>query len=159
MRTKKILGLASIMVSALVAVGAGCANTVTNTVDTNTVTVDKTDTTTTDTVVDDEATVATPTISITEPVDGDTVETSFDVAVEIENFTLAPDKVEGANAEGEGHYHVWVDGEYVSPGVAETTTLADIAAGEHEVMVSLQNNDHTDLATPVKSAPVTVTVE
>ena len=34
-------------------------------------------------------------IEISSPEDGDTVATTFDLEVEIDDFTLAPDKVEG----------------------------------------------------------------
>ncbi|MBI2416296.1 MAG: hypothetical protein HYV33_06615 [Candidatus Kerfeldbacteria bacterium] len=162
---KKFLAVTGSIVSALLLVGAGCVtdttntntNTTTNTVKTNTTkTTNKAKTNTNKTTTVD---VDTPTIEIVSPVDGATVATTFDLEVAVEGFTLAPDKVEGVNAEGEGHYHVWVDGEYFAPGMAETTTLEDVAVGEHEVMVSLQNNDHSDLDNAVKSESVTVTVE
>lgn len=174
MRTQLTAAL-SLALGTLLLVGAGCnstdtTTTNTTTANTTTVKVDKTDTvddddaTTdedTDTVEDADETgdVDTSSISIAEPVDGDIVASTFDVEVEIDGLTLAPDKVEGANVEGEGHYHIWVDGEYFAPGVAFTTSVADLAAGEHELMVSLQNNDHSDLDPAVSSEPITVTVK
>lgn len=157
MRTK-YSAIISLALGSLIVAGAGCQTaTTTDTVDTNVVATDTTVTVDTTEVADVAADGAS--ISIVSPVDGDTVESTADLTVAIEGFTLAPDKVEGANAEGEGHYHVWVDGEYLTPGVATTTTLTGLEAGEREIMVSLQNNDHTDLTTPVKSEAVTVTVE
>lgn len=159
MRTNTLATLSGLALGALLLAGAGCAST-TTTVDTNA----NTTTVVVDEDVDDvdeedgeeDADVA---IEITSPEDGDTVSSTFDLEVAIDDFTLAPDKVEGANAEGEGHYHVWVDGEYFVAGVAEVTSVAGLEVGEHELMVSLQNNDHTDLVPAVKSEAVTVTVE
>lgn len=98
-------------------------------------------------------------ISIVTPVDGATVSSDMELEVEIEGFELDPDSVEGENVEGEGHYHVWVDGEYYSPHTSASTTVEGLEAGEHEIMVSLQNNDHSDLDPAVVSEAVTVTVE
>jgi hypothetical protein len=171
---EKLLAVSSLTLGVLLLAGAGCMpSSTTNTDDTNTtiVAVDDTDamedTTADDSAMEDtevddamEATdVASPTITITSPADGDTVESNFDVTVEIANFELAPDEVEGANVDGHGHYHVWVDGEYYAAGVANTTAVSDLAAGEHEIQVSLQQNDHSDLDTAVKSDPIIVTVQ
>lgn len=162
MSTKKLLTIAGVTLTALVLAGAGCASS-TNTSNTNTansnansnkntVTVDNTNKANTN------KKATTPTISIVAPEAGDTVEDPFDMEVEVKGFTLS-DAVEGANVEGEGHIHLWVDGEYYTPSTAAEFEVKDVEAGEHELMVSLQNNDHTDLATPVKSKAVTVTVE
>lgn len=175
MRTQYSAAL-SLALGTLLLAGAGCTpdttdtTNTTNTTNTNTVTVqvdddavvDDADVTEDDATTDgtaDDATAEAASVSITEPIDGDIVGSTFDLTVAIEGLTLAPDKVEGANVEGEGHYHVWVDGEYFAPGVAETTTLEGLEAGEHELMVSLQNNDHTDLDPTVSSDPISVTVE
>lgn len=160
MSTQKLLGLtSSLAMGALLLAGAGCTPSTTSNANTNTTTVavEVEDDTAADVVEDkDEADTA---IEIASPADGDSVTQPFDLEVEIDDFTLAPDSVEGANVAGEGHYHVWVDGEYFVAGVATTTEIDGLEAGEHELMVSLQNNDHTDLDEPVKSEPVVVTVE
>ncbi|EKD79300.1 MAG: hypothetical protein ACD_41C00107G0001 [uncultured bacterium] len=160
MSTEKLLGLSSLAFGALLLAGAGCVGGTTTTSDTTTntttVAVDVEDE---DEASDDDVVDTDTAIEITSPEDGDTVTQPFNVEVAIDDFTLAPDKVEGANVEGEGHYHVWVDGEYFVAGVAEATEIDGLEAGEHELMVSLQNNDHTDLAEPVQSGAVTVTVE
>lgn len=157
MRTNTLATLSGLALSALLLAGAGCmSTTTTSNANTNTTTVavdDDAD------EVDEEEGDEDTAIEISSPEDGDTVATTFDLEVDIDDFTLAPDKVEGANAEGEGHYHVWVDGEYFVAGVAEVTSVTGLTVGEHELMVSLQNNDHTDLVPAVKSEAVTVTVE
>ncbi|MBI4406993.1 MAG: hypothetical protein HY565_00645 [Candidatus Kerfeldbacteria bacterium] len=156
MRTNTLATLSGLALSALLLAGAGCTTTTTSNANTNTTTVavDDVDADEVDDGEDEDAA-----IEISSPEDGDTVATTFDLEVAIDDFTLAPDKVEGANAAGEGHYHVWVDGEYFVAGVAEVTSVAGLEVGEHELMVSLQNNDHTDLVPAVKSEAVTVTVE
>lgn len=139
MRTTKLLSVSGLLLGALLFSGAGCMSTTKTTTNTNVVT--------------------TPSISILSPVDGATVPTHFDLTLAVNNFTLAPNKVAGANTAGEGHYHVWVDDKYFTPGVAATMTLKKLTAGTHTIYVTLQNNDHTDLATPVKSEPITITVK
>lgn len=162
MSTHKLVGLSSLALGALLLAGAGCTTGTTTTSDTTTnattvaVDIDKVEDDADVVEDEDEADAA---IEIVSPEDGDTVSDSLDLEVEIDDFTLAPDKVEGANVAGEGHYHVWVDGEYVVAGVAATTTVEGLEVGEHELMVSLQNNDHTDLNPAVQSEPVVVTVE
>ncbi len=165
MSTKKVLTLAGVTLTALMLAGAGCtdsATTNTNTANTNantnkTTTVTNTNKSNTNKNTN-TATESDYAIAITAPEDGDNVENPINVEVDIEEFELSDD-VEGANVEGEGHYHVWVDGEYLMPSTEPEVELTDLDAGEHEIMVSLQNNDHTDLATPVKSEAITVTVE
>lgn len=159
MSTNKLLSLSSLALGALLLAGAGCTTSTTNS------TTDTTNTTTVaveedaDEVGDEDVVVGDASIAITAPLDGATVAQPFDLTVAIDDFILAPDSVEGANVAGEGHYHVWVDGEYFVAGVATTTAIEGLEVGEHEIMVSLQNNDHTDLTEVVTSDPITVTVE
>lgn len=167
MSTKKVLTLAGITLAALMLAGAGCTSsttTNTNTATTNantnkTTTVTNTNKTNTNKNTNNANTSeAEYAIEIVTPEDGDTVENPVALEVDIEEFELSDD-VEGENVVGEGHYHVWVDGEYFMPGTTPELELTELEVGEHEIMVSLQNNDHTDLATPVKSEAITVTVE
>ncbi len=157
--SKPWMGLASLAVTTLLVTGAGCmstnADTATANLNTTTVPVDNSNTVTNTNAV---ATNTAASITIVSPDDGETVEPQFDVAVEIAGLELAPDEVEGANVAGHGHYHLWIDGEYYAAGTEDNVRVTDLAVGEHEVMVSLQNNDHSDLATPVKSTPIKVTV-
>lgn len=159
MSTKKVLTLAGVTLAALMLAGAGCTSTTTTNTNTNKTTVTNTNKTNTNKNTNNANTnEAEYAIEITSPEDGDTVENPVTLEVDIEEFELSDD-VEGENVVGEGHYHVSVDGEYFMPGTTPELELTELEVGEHEIMVSLQNNDHTDLATPVKSEAITVTVE
>ncbi len=160
----------SLMLGVILFTGAGCMPTTTTDTNNSNVTVVPVDDTntaadTTNTTADqnvDDATIetepSTSTITITSPADGDTVTPNFDVTVAIANFELAPDAVESENEAGHGHYHLWVDGEYYAAGVAESVAVTDLSEGEHEIQVSLQENDHSDLSPSAKSDPIIVTV-
>lgn len=158
MSTKKVLTLAGVTLAALILAGAGCTSATTTNANTNTTVVTNTNKANTNKSNTNTAKKSEYTVAISTPEDGDTVENPINLEVDITGFELSDD-VEGANVVGAGHYHVWVDGEYLMPGTTPELELTDLDAGEHEIMVSLQNNDHTDLATPVKSEAITVTVE
>jgi len=99
-----------------------------------------------------------PTLSIASPAAGAVLYgNSTDVTVAIANFTLAPSKVGQAAVNGEGHWHVFVDGVYSGNTATLSFTLAGLAPGDHVVMAQLFNNDHTPLAVEV-SASVSITV-
>ena len=79
------------------------------------------------------------------------------VTVTVTNFTLAPTKVGQANVNGEGHWHVLVDGVYKGFSATLSTTIEGLSVGDHVVRVELHNNDHGALGVEV-SARVTVHV-
>lgn len=93
---------------------------------------------------------------VTTVVDGGTVT----LTITVENFTLAPGSVGGANVAGDGHYHVAIVGE-VAYEVGATPTIpftVNVAApGEHVINVSLRNNDHGPV-TPATEVEVPITV-
>lgn len=65
------------------------------------------------------------------------------------NFRFAPEHVNGAVLPNEGHAHLYIDGKKVSRVYGSWTHLAKeyfIASGDHEVHVTLNANDHSDLA-------------
>lgn len=176
----KLTGLSSLALSVLLVTGAGCMSTNDNAnLNTNTTTVpvnntntantntedmyvdDGTNTNTDGDMIDDTSAAADEeaAISIVSPADGATVDTDMALEVAITDFTLEPDEIAGANAVGHGHYHIWVDGEYFAQAAEAETTVEGLTAGEHEIMVSLQNNDHSDLEDAITSEPITVIVE
>lgn len=96
------------------------------------------------------------TSDVTTVVDGGTVT----LTIAVENFTLSPGGVGGANVAGSGHYHVAIVGtELYEVGATPTIPfVVDVAApGEHVIDVSLRNNDHGPLV-PATSDTVTITV-
>lgn len=66
------------------------------------------------------------------------------LSLEVDNFTLAPDDIGGGNEDGHGHYHVYVDGNYVMAAGDAFTYLYNQQPGEHVIKVALANNDHTE---------------
>ncbi len=69
----------------------------------------------------------------------------FNLYIETENFTFAPENVGEGYVEGEGHAHVYVDGEKVSRLYGSWYYLSGLEKGKHEVEVRLSSNDHKEL--------------
>ena len=86
-----------------------------------------------------------PGISITSPPEGESISSDATVTVSIENFTLDPDAVGTAPVDGEGHWHVFVDGDYQNYSTEDSISISGLSSGEHQIMVELYNNDHTEL--------------
>lgn len=85
----------------------------------------------------------------------------FNLHVMTENFTFSPERASLANVTGEGHAHVYINGEKLGRLYNPWMHLAGLPKGEVEVRVTLNTNDHRPLAvngTPV-SALQMITVE
>ena len=91
-----------------------------------------------------------------EPIDGATVSSPVSVQMDVADFILEP-ATEGVN-EGRGHLHVMVDAPCVQPrltvppdaqhlhfGKAQTTTVLDLAPGEHFLCLQAADGKHTAL--------------
>jgi plastocyanin len=79
--------------------------------------------------------------------------TEITMEISVKNFTLAKDKIGKANKDGEGHYHVYLDDNtgtnYLAAGADGTVKITvpnDTKDGEHKLVVSLRNNDHSELS-------------
>jgi len=95
--------------------------------------------------------VADPAVSIEiepDPISG------HNLFMSLANFRVAPEQASTEAVEGEGHMHLYIDGERVLRFYNEALHLADLAEGEHTVMVELSNNDHS--AYEVDGQPVRV---
>ena len=86
-----------------------------------------------------------PDIEITSPPNGETVTGDFTVTIAVENFTFSEENAGGANVEGEGHWHLYVDDAYYSFGLDTTMSVTGVGAGEHTLRAELHNNDHSEL--------------
>ena len=110
----------------------------------------------------DEVTVtvvgAKPSITMVTPAAGATINgNTTTVTVTVVNFTLSAAHVGQAPVEGEGHWHVFVDGVYSGFSATNTVSVTNLSVGDHVIKVGLYNNDHSSL--PVDfSAQVTVHV-
>jgi len=63
------------------------------------------------------------------------------------NFTFDPEGVNGFHVPGRGHAHVYVDGVKIGRAYGPWFHLSALPAGTHEVRVTLNANDHSQLAT------------
>jgi len=59
-----------------------------------------------------------------------------------ENFLFAPQNASDSHLVGEGHAHLYVDGEKVARVYSEWFHLGDLSSGEHVISASLNTNDH-----------------
>ena len=87
--------------------------------------------------------VPVPTISIEvseDPVEG------WNLRVHTTDFAIVPENVSTAHVDGEGHMHLYIDGEKVSRLYGEWHHIGALAPGEHEVRVELSANDHSAMA-------------
>ena len=70
----------------------------------------------------------------------------YTVLLEVQNFNLAPEKIDQEHQEGEGHAHIYVDGEKIARFASLSYHLGALSLGKHEVSVTLNGNDHRPLA-------------
>ena len=68
----------------------------------------------------------------------------LNVRIATEGFTFAPENVNGAHNDGEGHAHIYVDGEKITRVYTPWHYLGDIEPGKHEIRVALNANGHEE---------------
>jgi hypothetical protein len=83
----------------------------------------------------------------------------FNLEVKVRNFEFAPQNVNGAVEENEGHAHVYVNGVKYARlyGTWMHLPASLFRDGENDVRVTLNANDHSDLARDGESIAATVT--
>ena len=72
-------------------------------------------------------------------------EGGVDVQIATEGFRFAPDLVDQPHTPGVGHAHIYVDGEKLGRVFESEYHIPKLAPGEHEIRVSLNTNDHSEL--------------
>lgn len=79
------------------------------------------------------------------------------------DYTIAPENASTDHVEGEGHMHLYVDGQKITRLYGEWWHLSSLTEGDHEVMVELSANDHRAYALDgepiVAAATVTVSAD
>lgn len=80
----------------------------------------------------------------------------WNLHVMTENFRFAPQNASGADVPGEGHAHVYVNGEKIARLYANWLHIPDLPASGAEVTVSLNSNSHSPLT--VEGVPVSASV-
>ena len=114
---------------------------------------------------DDDGDSTAPTVTIVEPADGAVVDVTSTFTIEVENFEIV-DQLGNPPVDGQGHFHVFLDGVYVEPNGAQAQLSFRIdqlspsnppEPGNHELRVQLVNNDHTFIE-PEVSDSITITI-
>jgi len=89
-----------------------------------------------------EATAPYPAVSISVTPDP---KSGWNVFIETENHTFAPERASTVHIPGEGHAHIYVNGQKINRIYGNWYHLNELPVGEHEIMVSLSTNDHQEL--------------
>lgn len=100
---------------------------------------------------------AAPEVELSVSPDGD----RWIVEIETRNFRFAADMVDQPHVPGAGHGHLYVEGMKIGRVFSGVMTLGELPTGTHEVLVTLNTNDHRAYAvggTPVEARAM-VTVE
>lgn len=80
---------------------------------------------------------------------------SRNLEMQVENFSFDPVAVNGAHIEGRGHAHVYINNIKIGRAYGPWMHLEALPFGTHQVRVTLNANDHSQLA--VDGAPVEAT--
>ena len=94
-----------------------------------------------------------PTIAVA--VVADTVG-GVNIAVTTANFTVAPRSASSHHVEGEGHFHLWVDGVKTTRFYTDWLHVPGVVEGAVELTVELSANDHRTYA--IDGEPIAATV-
>ncbi|KHO47378.1 MAG: heme/copper-type cytochrome/quinol oxidases subunit 2 [archaeon GW2011_AR5] len=88
------------------------------------------------------STAPSPSVTITSPTEGQLIEgNTATVALSASNIRLAAPN--GTVVEGEGHFHVWLDGANEQRGPKTTFVFNNVPLGEHTAKVELHRGDHS----------------
>jgi hypothetical protein len=82
----------------------------------------------------------------------------WNISLVTTNFTFTPENVGGEDVEGEGHAHLYVDGEKVTRLYGNHYYLSAQGEGDHEITVTLNANSHKDYTVDGELVSGTTTV-
>lgn len=83
----------------------------------------------------------------------------WNVHATVENLVFAPRSAGLDHVDGEGHLHLYVDGEKVARLYGEWWHLDSLAAGEHEITVEATANNHSPYVVDDEPIAASVTIE
>ena len=83
----------------------------------------------------------------------------YNLHAQLTGLDLAPRAAGGEHVAGEGHMHLYVDGEKVARVYTPWFHLAELEPGSHEVTMTLNSNTHAGLAVDGEPIEATVAVE
>ena len=70
----------------------------------------------------------------------------YNIEVQVSNFKFAPAQVNSAAKTGEGHGHLYINGEKITRLYGSWYYLESLKPGKNEITVSLNSNNHATLA-------------
>lgn len=70
----------------------------------------------------------------------------WNLRVETTNFRLAPENVSTEDVDGEGHLHLYINGEKITRLYSHRYHIGELEPGEHDIEVVLNSNTHGFLA-------------
>ncbi|WP_025026563.1 hypothetical protein [Caldalkalibacillus mannanilyticus] len=82
-----------------------------------------------------------PSFEVTHEVKGQEVHMEF----ELQHFELSLKNVNKEKVNGQGHLHVYIDGEKVAKVYDKHFVLKNVPMGTHEIKIELAHNDHESL--------------
>ena len=85
-------------------------------------------------------------------------EGGVDVQITTEGFRFAPDLVDQDHTPGAGHAHIYLDGEKLGRVFESEYHIAVVPPGEHEIRVSLNTNNHSELVFGGEKVEATTTL-
>src|SRR3990167_5445762 len=96
-----------------------------------------------------------PTLDVLTPSDGQTIYgDKVPVLLDAQNFEIVDFANNTKAVAGQGHVHLWLDDEQMTPqsaakAIEDTFTFSDVPAGDHKLKVELVANDHSSHKPPV----------
>lgn len=85
------------------------------------------------------------------------------VVVDIDGFELSPEGIDQASVDGQGHWHLEINGEYVGNSTSHTFLIDGALALEpgrtHALTAVLRTNQHEALDPDVRSSEIEIEVE
>lgn len=94
-------------------------------------------------------------VRITAESDG---QAGVNVSIVTEGFQFSPELVDQAHTPGSGHAHIYADGVKLSRVFDTQYHIEELAPGDHEIRVSLNTNDHSELTYQGQGVEATTTV-
>lgn len=82
---------------------------------------------------------------------------SRNLHIGVSDFAFAPEAVNGTHVPGQGHAHIYVNGIKIARAYGPWFHLSALPKGEHEIRVTLNANDHSQLA--LDDVPVEATAK
>lgn len=70
----------------------------------------------------------------------------FNIHIQTKHFRFAPEHASQRHVDGEGHAHLYINGKKVARVYGEWFHVDSISSGHHEILVTLNTNDHRDYA-------------